>query len=231
MLLFAFVSANGPLSFQQSPPLQSKTNSDDVSLHRYCFSGPKSRVALCRCLRTAIVSAGRSRALLCADVCGLLLFQRSEVAHCSVQMSADCYCFSCPESSVALCRCLRTAIVSAVQSRALRCADVMRCGLLLFQQAEIEHCSVQMSALCRCLRTAIVSAVRNRAFLCADVCGLLLFQRSEVARCAVQMSADCYCFSCPKSSVARCRCLRTAIVSAVRNRALLYADVCGLLLL
>ena len=161
LLLFAFVSANGPLSFQQSPPLQSKTNSDDVSLHRYCFSGPKSRVALCRCLRTAIVSAGRSRALLCADVCGLLLFQRSEVEHRFVQMSADCYCFSCPESSVALCRCLRTAIVSAVQSRALLVSAVRN-----------QACSVQMSADCYCfsgpkssialctsLRTAIVSAV------------------------------------------------------------------------
>ena len=211
LLLFAFVSANGPLSFQQSPPLQSKTNSDDVSLHRYCFSGPKSRVALCRCLRTAIVSAGRSRALLCADVCGLLLFQRSEVERCSLLMSADCYCFSGPKSSVALCRCLRTAIVSAVRSRALLCADV--CGLLLVQLSGIERCSVQMSADCYCF-----SCPKSSVALC---------------RCprTVQMSADCYCFSCPKSSVARCRCLRTAIVSAVRNRALLYADVCGLLLL
>ena len=170
-------------------------------------------VTLCRCLRTAIVSAVRCRALLCADVCGLLLFQRSELERCSVQMSADCYCFSNPNSSVALCRCLRTAIVSAVRGRALLCADV--CGLLLFQQSEVQRCSVQMCAdcycfsgptssvaLCRCLRTAIVSAVRSRASLCADVCGLLLFQLSEVERCAVQMSADCYCFSGPKSSVA-----------------------------
>ena len=134
LLLFAFVSANGPLSFQQSPPLQSKTNSDDVSLHRYCFSGPKSRVALCRCLRTAIVSAGRSRALLCADVCGLLLFQRSEVERCSLLMSADCYCFSGPKSSVTLCRCLRTDCY---------CFSGPRWSV----------------ALCRYLRTALVSAV------------------------------------------------------------------------
>ena len=167
LLLFAFVSANGPLSFQQSPPLQSKTNSDDVSLHRYCFSGPKSRVALCRCLRTAIVSAGRSRALLCADVCGLLLFQRSEVAHCSVQMSAGCYWFSCPESNVALCRCLRTAIVSAVRSRALRGADV--CGLLLFQQSEIEHCSTQMSADCYCSSSRMLNPHRSKVLPTAFV--------------------------------------------------------------
>ena len=227
-----------------------------MSADSYC--GPKSSVALCTCLRTAIVSAVRNQALLCADVCGLLLFQRSDIERCSVRMPADCYCFSCPTSSVALCRCLRTAIVSAVRTRALLCADV--CGLLLFQQPEVERCSMQMSAdcycfsrptlsvaLCRRLRTAIVSAIqsrallsadvcglllfqRSRALLCADVCGLLLFQRSDVERCSVQMSADCYCFSGPNSSVALCRCLRTAIVSAVRGRALLCADVCGLLL-
>ena len=204
LLLFAFVSANGPLSFQQSPPLQSKTNSDDVSLHRYCFSGPKSRVALCRCLRTAIVSAGRSRALLCADVCGLLLFQRSEVAHCSVQMSAGCYWFSCPESNVALCRCLRTAIVSAVRNRALRCADVR--------------------GLCRCLRTAIVSAVRSRALRGADVCGLLLFQQSEIEHCSTQMSADCYCSSSRMLNPHRSKVLPTAFVSAVATASSLQSS-------
>ena len=141
LLLFAFVSANGPLSFQQSPPLQSKTNSDDVSLHRYCFSGPKSRVALCRCLRTAIVSAGRSRALLCADVCGLLLFQLSEVERCAVQMSADCYCFSSPKSSIALRRCLRTAIALAVECWTLIGRKFYR--LLLFQQSPLHHLSSQ----------------------------------------------------------------------------------------
>ena len=40
LLLFAFVSANGPLLFQQSPPLQFKTSSDDASLDRYCFGRP-----------------------------------------------------------------------------------------------------------------------------------------------------------------------------------------------
>ena len=180
-----------------------------MSADSYC--GPKSSVALCTCLRTAIVSAVRNQALLCADVCGLLLFQRSDIERCSVRMPADCYCFSCPTSSVALCRyadcycfsglkssvalCsyLRTAIVSAVRNRALLCADV--CGLLLFQRSEIERC--------------FVSAVRSRQLLCAHVCGLLLFQRSEIERCALLMSADCYCFSGPKSSVTLCRCLRT----------------------
>ena len=146
-------------------------------------------------LCTAIVLAVQSRALLCADVCGLLLFQQAEVERCSVQMSADCYCFSGPKSRIALCRCLRAAIGSAVRNRTLLCADV--CGLLLFQLSEIERCAVQMSADC------------------ADVCGLLLFQLSEVERCAVQMSADCYCFSSPKSSIALRRCLRTAIALAV----------------
>ena len=141
LLLFAFVSANGPLSFQQSPPLQSKTNSDDVSLHRYCFSGPKSRVALCRCLRTAIVSAVRSRTSLCADVCGLLLFQLSEVERCAVQMSADCYCFSSPKSSIALRRCLRTAIALAVECWTLIGRKFYR--LLLFQQSPLHHLSSQ----------------------------------------------------------------------------------------
>ena len=170
-----------------------------MSAECYCFSNP-------------------SMSVLCADVCGLLLFQRSVVEHCSVEMSADCYCFSCRTSSVALC------IVSAVRSRALLCAVV--CGLLLFQQSEVERCSR------RCLRAAIVSAVRSRASsvqlsadwysfsrpvqsaLCPDVCGSLLFQQSDVERCSVpdvcclllfqqsnvepcsvQSPTDPYCFS------------------------------------
>ena len=147
---------------------------------RYGFSSPhlsNRRQIKMIFLWTAIVSAVQNRALLCADVCGLLLFQRSEVERCSVQMSADCYCFSNPRLS---------------------------------------------AALCRCLRTAIVSAVRSRALLRAHVCGLLLFQRSDLERCFVQMSADCYCFSGPNSSVALCRYLRTAIVSAVRGLSLIH---------
>ena len=156
---------------------------------QYGFSSPhlsNQRQIKMMFLWTAIVSAVQNRALLCAHVCGQLL--RSEIECCSVHMSADCYCFSGPKSSIALCRCLRTAIVSAVRHRALLCADA--CGLLLFQLSDIERCSLQM-------------------------CGLLLFQRSEVERCAVLISADCYCFSSPKSSIALRRCLRTAIALAV----------------
>ena len=101
--------------------------------------------AVCFCFskRTAVVSAVPTSPIQdkfrwC--FLGPLLFQLSEIERCSVQMSADCCCFSGPKSSVALCRCLRTAIVSAVRSRALLCADV--CGLLLFQRSEVERCSV-----------------------------------------------------------------------------------------
>ena len=157
------------------------------------------------------------------------MFQQFAVEHCSVHMPADCYCFSRPKSSVALCRCLRTAIVSwaaivsAVQNRALLCHDI--CELLVFQQTDVERalqisadrrpllfqqsvnerCSMQMSAECYCFSNPSMSV------LCADVCGLLLFQRSVVEHCSVEMSADCYCFSCRTSSVALC------IVSAVRS--------------
>ena len=181
-----------------------------MSAECYCFSNP-------------------SMSVLCADICGLLLFQRSVVEHCSVEMSADCYCFSCRTSSVALC------IVSAVRSRALLCADV--CGLLLFQRSEIEHSSVQMSAdcycfsgpksrvaLCRCLRTAIVSAVRSRALRGADVCGLLLFQQSEIEHCSTQMSADCYCSSSRMLNPHRSKVLPTAFVSAVATASSLQSS-------
>ena len=118
-------------------------------------------------LWTAIVSAVQHRALLCHDICELLVFQQSGVKR-ALQISAD-----------------RRP--------------------LLFQQSVDERCSMQMSAKCYCFSNPSMSV------LCADVCGLLLFQRSVVEHCSVEMSADCYCFSCRTSSVALC------IVSAVRS--------------
>ena len=121
---------------------------------RYRFSSPhlsNRRQIQMMFLCTAIVLAVQSRALLCADVCGLLLFQQAEVERCSVQMSADCYCFSgpksrvarfsCPKSSIALRRCLRTAIALAVECWTLIGRKFYR--LLLFQQSPLHHLSSQ----------------------------------------------------------------------------------------
>ena len=142
---------------------------------QYGFSSPhlsNQRQIKMMFLWTAIVSAVQNRALLCHDICELLVFQQTDVER-ALQISAD-----------------RRP--------------------LLFQQSVDERCSMQMSAKCYCFSNPSMSV------LCADVCGLLLFQRSVVEHCSVEMSADCYCFSSRTSSVALCSCLRTAIVSAVR---------------
>ena len=129
-------------------------------------------------------------------------------------------------SSDALCRCLLTAIVSAVRCRAMHYASIFR--LLLFQQPEVERCPLQMPAKCYCFSSSKA--------LCADIFWLLLLQQPEVERAFVTASSRCYCFSSLKTNDALCRlqihshcyCFSSSHSS---TRATLCADIFWLLFL
>ena len=160
----------------------------------YCFSS-QSRHADLRCFSFSMPK--RKLAMLSADICWLLLLQQPEDMRCGMQISLDCYRFSSPNSSDALCRYPLTAIVSAV-------ADI--CYLLLFQQSKVEQCSAHISSGSSCFSKSECIAHRSAGCYCfsrfkpTNALYRHPLAATKIEPCFLQASFGCYCFSEPMST-------------------------------